>query len=176
MSLLNDTQLANQQNIVSALFRLENAPNIEHIGKVLPLLLTWLQHPDQDELRRDMATWFRHKLHLNHLLDAATDPQLTTLEEVQSMLEEKVAQWRRELVLQGKQEGKTEGKLEGRSEGTVIGLRQGQQALITKQLTHRFGLLPLTILDRLTEATLEELALYGERLLDVETLEEVFAA
>jgi hypothetical protein len=70
---------------------------------------------------------------------------------------------------QGRQEGRQEGRVEGRVEGAV--------ALLQRLLAHRFGSpLPAWATECIHSANDEQLLLWGERVLDVGSLDEVFAA
>jgi hypothetical protein len=55
-------------------------------------------------------------------------------------------------------------------------LQQAEIRVLHRQLTRRFGELPVWVEDRLQEAPPEQLALWSERLLEVSRLEEVFEA
>jgi hypothetical protein len=54
------------------------------------------------------------------------------------------------------------------------GLQEGEGRLLRRQLTRRFGELPLWVEARLAEAKPEQLEHWGERILDASTLESVF--
>ncbi len=71
-------------------------------------------------------------------------------------------------------EGRTEGRTEGRIEGIREGALQGERILLIKLLTHRFGYLSKDVLDRIEKADSNILFVWGERVLDVETLDDVF--
>jgi hypothetical protein len=64
----------------------------------------------------------------------------------------------------------------GIKKGLQQGLQQGEIRVLRRQLTRRFGELPAWAEDRLQEAPPEQLELWGERLLEVGRLEEVFEA
>ncbi len=64
----------------------------------------------------------------------------------------------------------------GIKKGLQQGLQQGEIRVLRRQLTRRFGELPVWVEDRLQEAPLEQLELWGERLLEASRLEEVFEA
>lgn len=54
------------------------------------------------------------------------------------------------------------------------GLLEGEARLLTKQIKFRFGELPGWVIDKLAEADTTQLEQWGEQLLQVETLEQVF--
>jgi hypothetical protein len=55
------------------------------------------------------------------------------------------------------------------------GRQQGQAALLRRLLGRQFGVLPSWVEERLSTARQEALEAWGERILCVKTLEEVFA-
>jgi predicted transposase YdaD len=69
------------------------------------------------------------------------------------------------------QEAAEEGKLIGLLEGALIGETQ----LLSRQLKKRFGPLPAWAQQNLDQATIPQLELWAERILDAETLSDVFA-
>ena len=86
------------------------------------------------------------------------------------MLAERVVEWTKEWkeqgLVEGKEQGLAQGKKQGRQEGEVI--------LLKRLLTHRFGDLPAWVEAQLESATTETLEQWGERILDAETLKEIF--
>jgi hypothetical protein len=56
----------------------------------------------------------------------------------------------------------------GRAEGEA----RGRAALLRRQLTRRFGVLPIEAVERLSAATIDELDAIGERLLSAQSLDE----
>lgn len=77
-----------------------------------------------------------------------------------------------QVFCEGKDEGKLEGKLEGKREGRV----EGEAALLERQLLRRFGSLSETARRRIASADADTLLLWGERLLDAKTLEDIWGA
>ncbi len=69
-----------------------------------------------------------------------------------------------------KEEGRAEGKLEGRLEGKL----EGEIAVLERLLTKRFGPLGADVRARLSAATLEQLDLWADRILEAPTIEAVF--
>ena len=61
-----------------------------------------------------------------------------------------------------------------RKEGLQQGLQQGESLLLRRLLTRRFGPLPEWAERRLKAAEPAQLEAWGERVLEVKTLEEVF--
>jgi len=68
------------------------------------------------------------------------------------------------------------GMEQGMQQGMQQGLQQGEIAVLKRQLHKRFGELPEEVELRLHKATLEQLEVWADRVLDARTLEEVFGA
>jgi hypothetical protein len=86
-------------------------------------------------------------------------PKVRDLTELKMTLEERFAQWAEDY----KRQGHLEGLLEARLEGIIRGL-----------LTRRFGPLPTEVIARFATATLEDIENWADRLLDAQSLDEVF--
>nr|VFJ69680.1 MAG: protein of unknown function (DUF4351) [Candidatus Kentron sp. DK] len=69
-------------------------------------------------------------------------------------------------IRKGMQQGMQQGKLEGKIEGAAT--------ILERQLTKRFGSLNDEIRDRINAATLEQLDLWADRILDAATVNAVF--
>ena len=78
------------------------------------------------------------------------------------MLTESTIDWKREFFKELEAQAKIEAKLEG------------EAAILQRQLTKRFGELDDIALTRLHSATLEQLELWAERVLDATSLQAVF--
>lgn len=61
-----------------------------------------------------------------------------------------------------------------REEGMQQGVQQGRLGLLIHLLTHRFGPLPNEITQRLEHATAEEIETWADRILDADSLAQVF--
>ena len=65
---------------------------------------------------------------------------------------------------------------EGIQQGLQQGLQQGEAAVLKRLLHKRFGKLPEEVELRLHKATLEQLEVWADRVLDARTINEVFGA
>jgi hypothetical protein len=63
----------------------------------------------------------------------------------------------------------------GMQQGLQAGFQQGEAFMLTHLLTRRFGSLPGWATERLAQASREELEQWGERVLEAQRLEDVFA-
>jgi hypothetical protein len=137
------------QNLVAALFRLENCRAPEDISNVVAALIEWLKDPTQADLRRAFVGWLRQVL-LPRRIPGAEIPEIQNLQEVRTMLAERVQEWTKQW------------KLEGEAE------------FLTQQLEHKFGPLDAAVRNRIAQADSERLLDWGMRVLTAERLEDVF--
>jgi len=117
-----------QHNVVAALFRLERSREPALVLEVLRALERWLGAPEQRSLRRAFAVWTR-QVFLPARLPGVEIPDLHELQEVRTMLEQRVKdwtrQWKAEGIAAGRREGLEQGLREGREQGLDQGLEQG---------------------------------------------------
>lgn len=94
------------------------------------------------------------------------------------MLENRVAEWNRELREEGRLLGLKEGIKKGVQEGRQKGIQEGRQAgealLLLRQLERKFGRLDPQTRKRVRDADAERLLEWGERVLTAQRLEDVF--
>ena len=118
-------------------------------------------------------------------LGVATDetPARMSLEEVETMLAERIDEWNRKLAEENLQKGRREGLNEGLNKGLNKGLRKGRnegrregEALaLVRLLEKKFGLLPKGIQKRITDAERDLLLEWFDRAVTAERLETVFS-
>ena len=120
-------------------------------------LRTWLQAPEQMGLRRAFTVWIKRVL-LPGRLPGVRVPEVTDLQEVESMLAERVVEW-------------TE---QWKREGLEQGLEQGRREMLGKLIEGKFGALPEWARERLAQGKQGELVKWAERLFEAGSLEEVF--
>jgi len=87
---------------------------------------------------------------------------ISDLWEKQTMLSERFDEWEAQFLSEGRRQGMREGR------------KDGVASLLTRQLQKRFGELPESVRARVREAGAEELERWGERLLEVSSLSDVF--
>lgn len=82
------------------------------------------------------------------------------------------------LLMRGAREKAEQAEAKGEARGWVKGVKQGLQQgksdLLLRLLTRRFGVLPEWALTRLSQASTDSLETWGDRVLDAQSLEEVF--
>jgi hypothetical protein len=136
---------------------------------VLETLIEWLQAPEQSDLRRAFVGWMRQVL-LPRRMPGAVVPELTDLQEVRTMLAERVKEW----TQQWRDEGWEEGRNEGRNEGRKEGRKEGGAQLLVHLLERKFGPLDATVTARIAQADAEQFLVWAERVLTADRLEDVF--
>jgi len=99
-----DSELESLRNLAAALFRLEKSEGPEDIQRVLVALIEWLREPGLAELRRSFTSWLVAVL-LPGRVPGITIPQVADLQEVKSMLAERVMEWTEKWKQEGQQEG-----------------------------------------------------------------------
>ncbi len=72
------------------------------------------------------------------------------------------------------EEGKQKGIIEGKIEGIEIGVVKGEIKLLMRLLERRFGSLSNDLKDRVTKADADTVELWGDRVLDASSLDDVF--
>jgi len=163
-------ELAELRNLAAALFRLENSRTPEDVQQVLQALIAWLQSPQQSHLRRAFTIWLK-RVFLPGRMPAVAFDEIQDLQEVTSMLSERVKDWTKNWKQQGIEEGLQEGLQKGRQEG----LQEGKMDLLLRLLEWRFGAVSETISARVKQADSPTLELWSKRMLTAQTIEEVFA-
>jgi Domain of unknown function (DUF4351) len=71
-------------------------------------------------------------------------------------------------------EGRAQGHANGRAEGLAEGVGKGTARTLVRLLTRKFGTVPDGMRERIDAAPLEQLEAWSDRVLDAETLDEVF--
>ena len=161
----SDTELAPLKNLAAALFRLEGSRTPQDVERVLAALIEWLKSPEQASLRRAFTVWLK-RVFLPGRVPGVEFSNLNDLQEVQSMLAERVIEWT--------EEWKRQGAEKGRQEGMEEGLQKGEASLLLRQLELRFGTLSESDRTRVWSADSDILLRWGERILTAATAEEVF--
>ncbi|MBM0107116.1 Rpn family recombination-promoting nuclease/putative transposase [Steroidobacter sp. S1-65] len=141
-------------NLVAALFRLENSRSRDEIDTdtVLAALVEWLRSPEQRSLSRAFALWIGRIILPKLSCEPVTG--IDDLQEMRTMLADRIQEWGEEFKREG--------------------LREGEAQLLLRQLRRRFGELPVWVQPRLQQAPSEQLERWGERLLEVDTLDALF--
>ncbi|MEX1058677.1 MAG: Rpn family recombination-promoting nuclease/putative transposase, partial [Natronospirillum sp.] len=95
-----DESLPAVQNLVSALFGLENSAQPDDVGRVLNALVEWVKAPPQRSVRRAFLVWLK-QVFLPGRMPGVEFEQMQDLHEVQTMLAERVKDWTQTWEQQG---------------------------------------------------------------------------
>ncbi len=148
-----EEDLTGSEGVAALLLRLERAQQPEDILPIIDTVLARLQEPRYDRLRRAFAVWTsRIVFRRAGILESGAE--LTDLQEVRSMLAERVTQWKDEYIRQGVLLGRKEGISLGRKEGIsigeargiTIGRTEGAALALQDLLEARFGEVPEEVL------------------------------
>ena len=163
--LLEENELVAQesvplQNLASALFRSEKSQSVEDMLGVVNNLLKWLAGPEQASLRRAFTVYFR-RIILPAKQHQQDTPALVELEEVRTMLSERVKEWTKGWWNDGHHQGRQEGRQEGQTE------------LVLTLLESKFGTLSQADRQRVESADVETLREWVKRILNAEKIEDI---
>jgi hypothetical protein len=137
------------RNLVAVLFRLENSLVIDDVKRVLPVLVSWLEAPEQTSLRRAFTVWLK-RVFLPGRMPGVEFGSINDLQEVQSMLAERVTEW------------------------TTQWKHEGEASFLIQLLENRFGPLNEFNRDRILHADSETLLRWGGRIYTATTIDAVF--
>ncbi len=148
-------------NLVAAIFRLEQSNEPADVYGVVQNLIEWLKAPEQTSLRRSFAVWIRRVL-LPVRLPGQSLPEIKDLMEVNAMLAERVKEWTHEWEAKGLRKGLRKGR------------QEGEIGILLRQMRLKFGRLDTETIARVQSADTEQLSSWSERILTAKTVEEIF--
>lgn len=172
--------LAARKSVAAQVFWLEKSRKWEALRRGADRLVPLLDGPEDGPLRQAMVTWIDRVLIPRRRRKPI--PEDLGLEEFKTMLENRVAEWNRELrekgrllgLKQGVKEGRQKGIKEGREKGIQEGRQAGEALFLLRLLERKFGRLDPQIRKRVRSADAERLLDWGERVLTAQRLEDVF--
>ena len=103
-----------QRNLVSALIALENSRSAADLKRAVDALVDWLREPEAQGLKRSFGEWIRQVL-VPRRFGSTELPPMPRLEEVQTMLAERVKEWTEEWLQEGIERGLEKGRAEERA-------------------------------------------------------------
>ena len=140
-----------QRNLVSALIALENSRSAADLKRAVDALVDWLREPEDQGLKRSFGEWIRQVL-VPRRFGSTGLPPMPRLEEVQTMLAERVKEWTEEWRREGLERGLREGLERGRAEERTLLCRMAVRKFDAETAEALSGLLDgVTDPDRLTE-------------------------
>ncbi|THF67089.1 transposase [Pseudothauera nasutitermitis] len=156
--LLDEGRVADEElrrlsgNLLALLIRLGNTPEAPAISVATRELVQHLKGPQYDSLRRVFVVFY-NRIILRKLNPGEPIEEFTDLQEIDSMLAERIEQWTRRWMQEGRQEGAAK--------------------TLEHLLSLRFGELPDWAAARLGRATEAELEQWTEAVLSADSLEGV---
>ncbi len=160
--------LAEQTNLVAAIFRLQRWRSTEDILDVITKLAAWLKHGKNATLRTSLSHWIVACLKRQRV--DADIPMVDDLLEVKAMYNQKFKTFEEEWEYEAVEKGRLQGRLQGRIQGRIEADRERLLFL----LNNRFPDVPVAAQQRITAASASELDGWFKRFLRVNTLEELF--
>ena len=156
-------------NLVAAIFRLEQSHDPSDVRDVVQTLIEWLKAPEQTSLRRAFAVWI-HRVLLPVRLPEQALPEVNDLMEVDAMLAERVKEWTVEWEEKGIQKGIQKGRQEGRQEG----MQKGEAGILLRLMRLKFGEIDARSLAKIESADADQLLIWSEHILSAKTVKEIF--
>jgi molybdopterin converting factor small subunit len=149
--------LAALNSPVADLFRIEKSDEWSEVRESVRRLRQSLP-PAEADLRRAFETWLKKVVMPRLGLSQEEVSAAATLEEVDTMLAEKIDRWNRELREKSLQEG----------------LQEGEARIVLQLLRLKFGALAPEIEEQVRSADADRLLGWSERILTAERLQDVF--
>ena len=156
----SDETLAALNSPVAELFRIEKSRGWGQIRDSLHRLQQSL--PPADSLRMAFLSWLLKVILPRFGVSEEKVSEISSLEELDTMLAESIDRWNREL----REKGRREGRQEGRQEGEAL--------VVLRLLRLKFGPLAPEIEARVHSADADRLLEWSDRILTAESLEDVF--
>ena len=153
----SDSELAPLRNLVAALFRLENSRTPEAVSQVLENLIAWLTMSEQASVRRAFTVWLK-RVFLPGRIPGVEIAKVHDIQEVKTMLAERVKEWTREWERQGIEKGRQE----------------GAAAVLARQVERKFGSVDEDVKKRIATAKLQDLQTWTDNILTAATIDEMF--
>jgi prophage antirepressor-like protein len=149
--------LAALNSPVADLFRIEKSDEWSEVRESVRRLRQSLP-PAEADLRRAFETWLKKVVMPRLGLSQEELSTAVTLEDVDTMLAEKIDRWNRELREKSLQEGRQE----------------GEARIVLRQLRLKFGPLEPDVEERVRTADADRLLAWSERILSADSLRDVF--
>jgi len=115
------SELEPLNNLVAAIFRLENSQSREDIIRVIDNLQQWLSSPEMDNTRKSFVIWLKRVLMPTKKEDEPIQ-EINDLTEIKAMLAQTVSKMTAPWIQQGQE----------------IGEKNGEKKLLLLQIAHRF--------------------------------------
>ena len=156
---------------MAAVFRFEQFSEPASIIELIGLLNDWLE--DRPDLKRVFAIWIRATLKRKKNY-AIVLPEVDDLQEIKVMFGDRLELWAEGIKAEAKVEGKQEGKIEGKQEGKIEGKQEGEMLILQRLLAKRFGAIPADKISLISNASIEDIERWADRVFDAKQLSDIF--
>ncbi|MEO5328531.1 MAG: Rpn family recombination-promoting nuclease/putative transposase [Magnetococcus sp. THC-1_WYH] len=168
--------LERQDSLSSLVFLVEQCANPEDLPRLAQAIIAWLEkHPEFSGLRQTLATVL---LNAMTTLGGRVPPQEEDpidLLEIPTMLQTRMEAWKEAWTSQKQQEWQLEWRKESEQVGEIRGELKGEMRALLHLLRKKLGPdLPSWVDHKLAGATLKEVETWIDRILDAQSLEDVF--
>ncbi|MEO5331310.1 MAG: Rpn family recombination-promoting nuclease/putative transposase [Magnetococcus sp. YQC-5] len=162
-----------QRNAFSALlFRTGHCLTPEELPELANKLIAWMKkHPEFEELRQTVTDLFWMTLSKLGVKTQTSQTIHFDLDEVPTMLETRISNWKKEKKREWFQEGKEAGK----EAGEKAGEKKGMAKMLIRLLQRRFGPVPSWANEKIAQADLSTLDSWSLNIFDAKHLDEVFS-
>lgn len=156
-----EADLSELKNLVAAVIRFEHSENVTVLLRLIDLLNEWLD--DNPELKRTFVIWIRAVV-LRQSKNTLVLPKVQDLKELKMTLAKSFDAWAQQH------------EQKGLERGIEKGIEKGEAMLLQRLLARRFGALSSDVVAKIAAASSRQLELWGDRVLDAPSLEDVFQA
>ena len=154
---------------MAAIFCFEHTPDTAAAKRAIRNLADAIaKSPFKQRLDRVLARWVKYRLETK--MPGLNTPDADELTRGIKMLETNIDRWEAQAIAKGMEQGIQQGL----QQGVQQGMQLGEALLLQRQLIRRFGELSAAQQARLAAATPAQLEIWGDRVLDAQSLDEVF--
>ena len=159
-----------ENSISGMLFKFENMQDHDQLLQGMIELGRFLSDNKLGQLKQDILAWVKHVLEPLKQLNFPF-ANIEALTEGNHMgLRTRIEEWQETLLKSGIEQGIEQGIEKGKVEGKI----EGEQKMLVKIAQHRFGTLPPQYLQKIEQATNEQLEQWGIKILDAKSLDDIF--
>ncbi len=157
-------------NVVAGISRVEKS--LDDLVSMVSRFNEWLDQPGQSTLRRDILAWLT-KVVFPTQLPSIDIPELSDLDEFQTYVEVEMQTWPEQWNAEGREEGFRLGLQEGIELGRQIA---GGVAILRRMMERKFGGVSERVEKHFSTASADQLLVWADRLLDAETVDDIFGS
>ncbi len=158
-------ELVGSDSPLLGLFRLEQLDHVEDLDRVAAELQATLG-PGDGELTAAFVTFINEAVLPRLTPKGEQAPRIGDLQEIPSMVTQRIDRITQGWLLEGKKEGKKEGE--------QIGIRKGELAVLRRLMERKFGELSPEVVQRLERADVDLLLEWSDHILTATKLEDIF--